>query len=221
MKETILWFIQYAINLIYPNVCGICDKVCKDNLCKKCEIYLNKIAKVKIDTYLSKNFGKHLFIFVYRGTIKERIINFKFHDKIYIYKSFVNFMRKNKKICKFLESYDIIIPVPIHYQRKIIRGYNQSALLAKEIAKYFKNLEYIQDVLFKNINNKPQRTKNKIDRRANVVGAYYIKNEAKIKNKKVLLLDDIYTTGSTVNECAKVLMSAEASQVDVITIAKD
>lgn len=221
MKKKILWFIHHAINLIYPNVCGICDRVCKDNLCKKCEIYLNKIAKIKIDTYLSKNFGKHLFIFVYEGTIKERLINFKFHDKIYIYKSFVNFMRKNKKICKFLKSYDIIIPVPIHYQRKIIRGYNQSDLLAKEIAKYFDNLEYVHDVLLKKVNNKPQRTKSKTDRKANVVGAYYIKKEEKIKNKKVLLLDDIYTTGSTVNECTKVLMKADANLVDVITIAKD
>ncbi len=220
MKK-ILWLINHAIDLIYPNVCGICDRLCKDHLCKKCEINLNKIAKIKIDMYLSKNFGKHLFIFVYEGIIKERLINFKFHDKIYIYKSFVNFMIKSKKICKFLKSYDIIIPVPIHYRRKIIRGYNQSSLIAKELAKYFDWLEYTDDVLLKKVNNKPQSTKNKEARKNNVIGAYYLKNEDKIQNKKVLLLDDIYTTGSTVNECAKVLMNAGVNCVDVMTIAKD
>ena len=71
------------------------------------------------------------------------------------------------------------------------------------------------------MNNKPQSTKNKEDRIANVIGVYFIKKEDKILNKKVLLLDDIYTTGSTVNECSKILKLAGAKKVDVITIAKD
>lgn len=202
--------INYIINLIYPNVCGICDKISKDDLCKKCEIQLNNIAKINVDIYKNKNFSKHLYIFKYEGIIKERLINFKFNDKIYIYKAFVNFIIKNKKICRFLKNYDIIIPVPIHYRRKIKRGYNQSALIAKEISKNYNSIKYINDVLLKQKNNKPQSTKNKKEREKNVIGAYYIKNEYKIYNKKILLLDDIYTTGSTVNECAKALKQARS-----------
>ena len=220
MKK-ILWLINYAICLIYPNVCGICDKPCKENLCKKCEINLNNIAKVKIDTYQDKNFKKHLSIFKYEGIIKNRLIHFKFHEKIYVYKAFVNFMLKNKKVCNFLKSYDIIIPVPIHYNRKVTRGYNQSALLAKEIAKKITNMMYVDNVLFKKINNKPQSTKNKNERKSNVLGVYFVRNASKIWNKKVLLVDDIYTTGSTVNECAKMLKIAGAKEIDVLTIAKD
>ena len=134
--DNILWFINYVLNLIYPNICGICDKISKESLCKKCEIKLNNIAKFKIDKYKNKNFEKHLYIFKYEGIIKESLIKFKFNEKPYIYKSFVNFLIKNEKICRFLKSYDIIIPVPIHYNRKITRGYNQSALIAKEIAKF-------------------------------------------------------------------------------------
>ena len=208
--QKILWLINHVINLIYPNVCGICDKISKEDLCKKCEIKLNEIAKFKIDKYKNKNFRKHLYIFKYEGIIKDRLINFKFNDKIYIYKAFVNFIIKNKKICRFLKNYDIIIPVPIHYKRRIKRGYNQSALIAKEIAKNDNSIEYIDNVLLKQKNNKPQSTKNKKDRQENVIGAYYIKNEYKIYNKKILLLDDIYTTGSTVNECAKALKQARS-----------
>ena len=142
--------------------------------------------------------------------IKKVSANFKFNDKIYIYKAFVNFIIKNKKICRFLKNYDIIIPVPIHYRRKIKRGYNQSALIAKEISKNYNSIKYINDVLLKQKNNKPQSTKNKKEREKNVIGAYYIKNEYKIYNKKILLLDDIYTTGSTVNECAKALKQARS-----------
>ena len=219
MKK-ILYFINHVINLIYPNVCGICDKICKENLCKKCEIKLNNIEKFKVDTYKEKNFTKHIYLFKYEGIIKESLIKFKFNEKPYIYKSFVNFLIKNKKICRFLKSYDIIIPVPIHYNRKVTRGYNQSALIAKEMAKYL-NIEYSDKVLLKKINNKAQSTKNKEERKENVIGVYHIKNEYKIYNKKIILLDDIYTTGSTVNECAKVLKKSGAKKVDVITIAKD
>lgn len=218
--EKILWFINNAINLIYPNVCGICDKICKVDLCKKCEIKLNNIAKIKVDDYKDKNFKKHLYLFKYEGIIKERLIKFKFNEKPYIYKAFVNFLIKNKKICRFLKSYDIIIPVPIHYNRKITRGYNQSGLIAKDITKKL-NIKYEDKVLLKNVNNKPQSTKNKVNRKENVIGVYYIKNEYRISGKKILLLDDIYTTGSTVNECSKILKQAGAKRIDIITIAKD
>ena len=219
--KNILCFINHAINLIYPNVCGICDKISKEDLCKKCYLKLNEIAKIEIDYYKNKNFKKHLYIFKYEGIIKERLINFKFNERIYIYKSIVNFMIKNKKICGFLKKYDIIIPVPIHKLRKIERGYNQSALFAKELAKNFQNLEYSEDILLKKINNRPQSTKDKVSREKNVIGAYYLKNKEKIKNKKVLLLDDIYTTGNTVNECCKILLQADVKCIDVLTVAKD
>lgn len=218
--QKVLWFINHAINLIFPNVCGICDEICKEDLCKKCEIELNNIAKVKIDKYNDKNFKKHLYIFKYEGIIKERLIKFKFREKAYIYKAFVNFLIKNEKACGFLKSYDIIIPVPIHYNRKVTRGYNQSALIARDLAKKL-GIEYEEKVLYKKVNNKPQSTKNKEDRTENVIGVYYTKNEEQIYNKKIILLDDIYTTGSTVNECCRILKLAGAKYVDVITIAKD
>jgi len=216
----VLCFINHAINLIFPNVCGICDKICKEDLCPKCEIQFKNIAKVKIDNYNDKNFKKHLYIFKYEGIIKERLIKFKFKEKAYIYKAFVNFLIKNKKVCRFLKSYDIIISVPIHYNRKVTRGYNQSALVAKELSKKL-TIGYEEKVLFKKVNNKPQSTKNKDDRQKNVIDVYYTKNEQNIYNKKIILLDDIFTTGSTVNECCKILKLAGAKYVDVMTIAKD
>lgn len=217
----ILHFINDVLNLIYPNVCGICDKICNEDICKKCELKLKELSKIKVDTYKNRHFKKHLYIFKYEGIIKQRLIKYKFNEKIYIYKAFVNFMLKNKKVCRFLKNYDIIIPVPIHKNRKLERGYNQSALLAKKIANNFKSLHYIDDVLLKKVDNKPQSTKNKTDRQKDVIGVYYLRNEYKINNKKILLLDDIYTTGSTVNECCKILKQAKPKWLDVITIAKD
>lgn len=217
----VLSIINHILNLIYPNVCGICDRLCDSDLCKKCEIKLRNIAKVKIDYYNNKYFKKHLYIFKYEGIIKEKLIDFKFNEKTYIYKSIVNFIIKNKKICGFLKKYDIIIPVPIHRNRKLERGYNQSALFAMNISKNISNLDYKDNVLVKKINNKPQSSKNKIGREKNVVDVYLLQNANEIKNKKVILLDDIYTTGSTVNECCRILQQAKPEYIDVFTIAKD
>lgn len=209
------------LNLLYPNVCCFCDKICDDYICTKCKIKLNKIAKFKTNKYNNKYFRKHIYLFKYDGIIKDTLIKYKFREKNYKYKGFVNFLLKNKKICEILKSYDIIIPVPIHRIRKLERGYNQSELLATEIAKSIDDLKCETKILIKKINNKPQSTKGKSERKQNVIGAYYLKNEYKLKNKKVILLDDIFTTGNTVNECCKILRKADVKLVDVITIAKD
>ena len=122
----------------------------------------------------------------------------------YLYKTFSKCMLKNKNLCNFLKSYDIIIPVPLHKKRKMERGYNQSALIAKYLAKNLE-LKYC-DILIKNTNTKPQSSKNLKERKKAVVGIYEIKNKSLLKGKSVVIFDDIYTTGSTLEECKKVLL---------------
>ena len=140
------------LNLLYPNVCCFCDKICDDYICPKCKIKLNKIAKFKTNKYNNKYFRKHIYLFKYDGIIKDTLIKYKFREKNYKYKGFVNFLLKNKKICEILKSYDIIIPVPIHRIRKLERGYNQSELLATEIAKSIDGLKCETKILIKKIN---------------------------------------------------------------------
>ena len=218
--KTILWSINYAINLIFPNVCGICDNICKESLCKKCEIKLNNIVQNKIDRYIDKNFEKHLYVFKYEGVVRRYILKYKFQDKSYLYKTFVNFLLKNEKFFEIIKSYDTIIPVPISKKRQKERGYNQSYLLAKEIAKKTGiNIEI--NCLYKSKNIIEQIKLNKEDRVQNIQGVYELRNYKKIINKKIILLDDIYTTGSTVNECCKILKVASPNKIGVLTIAKD
>lgn len=127
---------------------------------------------------------------------------------------------KNKKICRFLKTYDIIIPVPIHKKRMKQRGYNQTELISKKIADIIK-IKYTKNCLIKYKNTKPQRILNKQERKQNIVGVYKVINSEQIKNKKIIIFDDVYTTGSTADECAKILKEAGALKVDVLTIAKD
>ena len=112
------------------------------------------------------------------------------------------------------------MPVPISKKRLSFRGYNQSLLISKEIAKLTK-IELNADCLVKVKNTVKQSTLNKEDRAKNVVNAYKLINGNILKNKKILLIDDIYTTGNTVNECCKILREIKPRKIGIMVLAKD
>ena len=215
--------INKILDLIYPNVCGFCNKLNKNCLCKKCEINIKKYLNEKVIVFLNdktKYYDYYFYILKYEELIRNKIIDYKFNEKAYLYKTFAKIILKNEKICGILKKYDIIIPVPIHKNRKTIRGYNQSELIAKELGKTL-NIPVYDKSLIKVKNNRAQSKLGKNDRKLNVLGAYRLNDDKNIKDKKIILLDDIFTTGNTVNECSKVLKKAKAKDIFVLTIAKD
>ena len=168
-------------------------------------------------------FDEQIFFFEYKGIIRDKIINYKFNEKSYLYKTFAELII-SIEFEKFIKEYDMIIPVPISKKRMKERGYNQSLLILKYLLQKNKlNNIYLEDkILYKVKNIKPQSSmKTKQDRINNIKGVYEVKNNLKIKNKRIIIFDDIFTTGSTVNECAKIVKQAGAEKIGVITIAKD
>lgn len=208
------------LEFIYPNVCGFCNKICKEEICNKCRI---KIKKYQINIVIkppNRYFNELISIFKYEGIIREKILQYKFNDKAYMKNTFAKIILKNKKVCGLLKKYDIIIPVPIHKSRKAQRGYNQTQLIASKLAEYI-DIEFCNNVLVKNKNTIAQSKLNRKKRIENIKGAFDILNLEKVQGKNVLLFDDIYTTGSTANECSRVLKTAGAKTVGILTIAKD
>ena len=214
------------LNFIYPPRCGICGKISENFLCVKCNKVLEGQAVFGIDKTKAnlKSFENHLYIFKYEGIIRNMIINYKFNEKSYLYKTFVNFLLKNKKFFKILKSYDKIVPVPISKKRMKQRGYNQSKLIANELSKKLgidldlNSLLKVKDII----------EQSKLDgrnREENIKNAYslstYAISKNTLENKKIILIDDVFTTGSTVEECAKTLKNANPKKIDVLTIAKD
>lgn len=161
-----------------------------------------------------------MYIFNYKDIIRKSIVNYKFNEQAYKHKAFANFIVNNKKICRYLRKYDIIIPVPISKKRNRQRGYNQSELILMEIAKSMKDICVLTNVLYKVKDTLPQSTLGKEERRNNLKNAYEVRNNEIIKNKKVLLFDDIYTTGSTVEECSKMLKNAGVYEIRSINSCK-
>ena len=215
---------EKILNLIYPQTCGICGKLDPDSLCPKCEIELKKQSDTNIikqgEEIEGKYFNEIMYIFKYEGQIRKLILDYKFNEKSYIYLTFVNFLLKNRKIFENIKNYDTIIPVPISKKRLKTRGYNQSLLIARKIAEQSK-LELVNNCLIKTKNIIEQSKLNKEERRQNIQGVYELKNKQLIENKKILLFDDIYTTGSTVNECSKILRQGNPNKIGILVLAKD
>mgnify|MGYP005756571623 CR=1 FL=1 len=232
--------LEKILEYIFLPKCGICEKLGEGYLCKDCLEELKKYAIIekkilynssnilnkfeKIENNLEKveiiSKIEKMHIFRYEEKIRNLILQYKFNDKAYLYKTFCEFIVKNKKVFDFIKKYDIIIPVPIHKKRLKTRGYNQSELIAKELTKRTK-LIFLKDVLVKKINNNAQSTLNKKEREENAKNVYKLINSEKIKNKDVLIFDDIYTTGATINSCIKELENVGVKNIGILTLAKD
>ena len=215
--------LDLVLDIIFPPVCGVCGRINKNSLCKKCEIQLKKQEVFGTDNYkedLDKYFDEHLYIFMYGGIIRSLMLDYKFNDNSHLYKTFSNFLLKNEKFVENIKRYDIIVPVPLSKKRKMERGYNQSELIAREISNSV-NVFFDSYCLRKTKNTTAQSTLDKQDRLINAEGAYEVRNPKKLSQKRVLIFDDIYTTGSTVNECSKIIKQVGAKSIGVLTIAKD
>ena len=116
------------------------------------------------------------------------------------------------------ENTDIIIPVPVHKTRLKERGFNHAGELAKIIADK-NNILYDENVLIRVKNTKPQYTLSYEERKGNIEGAFKVVDKERICGKRLMLVDDIFTTGATVNECAKMLKMAGAEYVSVFELS--
>jgi len=210
------------LNVFFPPVCGICEKLSPRSLCNKCKKHIQNQVIYGVEDYknTSSFFDEHIYLFRYSGEVRNAMLNYKFQEKAYIYTTFFDFFKNSEKIIVQIKKYDIIIPVPISKKRFKQRGYNQSEIFAREMAKFLK-MDFDEKVLIKIKDNNAQSKLSMEERIKNVHDVYRIKNKQKIYNKKILIVDDIFTTGNTVNECAKLLIESSAKSVGIFTIAKD
>ena len=234
--------VSKIIDFILPNRCLSCGKVINNNsaLCEECFSKITfitepycvccgmPVAKTISDgdkyciTCLEekkRKFVRHArACVVYDEFSKKLILDFKFFDHIENKKLLVNWLNIAGHDI-FEKGIDLIVPVPLHYTRMLKRKYNQSAILANELAK-LKGFEVNLKCLKKRKITLPQVKCSGKERRKNVKGSFCVTNYEAIKGKRIVLIDDVYTTGATLLECAKVLKKAGAKSVDALTIAR-
>ncbi|MBV0899339.1 MAG: ComF family protein [Wolbachia endosymbiont of Fragariocoptes setiger] len=194
------------INFLNEHYCNICGSVIANNIstCGKC--ITNPPPFIALRS-----------VFSYDQYSKDMIINFKFFDNLNYIKVFAKWMYQvNRDV--FYNS-DVIIPIPLHRFRLFKRKYNQAALLAKEISK-LTNLPYTPFAVKRIRNTKFQPGLTLKQREKNLRKAFVINNKKIIRDKIVILVDDVVTTGATVRSCAQEILNSGAKEIRVLSLAR-
>jgi competence protein ComFC len=237
--EIIRKFSKSCINLIYPPKCVVCNsslpaeesnneylcsgcfgkiKFVIHPICEKCGRLSNSLICSKCNKKPKLFFNRAFHVAVYDGVFKELIHLFKYSKNDYLDRFLAGFLAETILKNQFLKESDFIVPVPLHWQEKWRRGYNQTELLACEVSKKTR-MPVLSNRLVKHRKIFSQTMLSGKERLKNVKGAFKVKNSAILRNKKILLVDDVFTTGATVNECARQLQKAKVKQINIITLA--
>lgn len=201
---------------------AICDKCnaslpyISEPICEKCGGHKSGAGDVCIECK-DKNlyYEKCYCVFDYIDDVQSKIIAFKQGGYKHIGETFAYVI--NDKFQTIDNKIDIIIPIPISKERLKERGFNQSEVLCQELDTKLP----ISSNLLSRIRNTPHQTGlSKSNRLKNLEGCFEVTNKKAIKGKRILLIDDIYTTGSTLNECAKTLITCGASTVYGLCLAR-
>ena len=223
IKKFILW-------MFFTNRCKYCDTlIAKDEeLCEACKVDLPRISEEKCKfcgagksrctcKKRSMNYDGITAPFYYEKGVKQGLQLFKFNSKTYFANRFAEDMAECIKTDFSNVSFDFVCFVPFTNSQKIERNYNSSELLAEQVAKVL-NLP-LQNALVKLFNVKTQHNMTISQRKGNVHGIYDVKDDFDIKGKTVLLVDDIMTTGETLNNCALIMKIRGAEKVYCVTAA--
>ncbi len=154
----------------------------------------------------------------YEGALAEVLKDFKFKERRSVLPALSAYMIECYELFYGGQFFDVVLPVPLHRRRLHLRGFNQAADLAKPIAKR-QGFVLQYNVLERTRDTMPQYGLTVSQREKNVKGAFAVIRPQAVKEKSVLLVDDIMTTGTTINECARVLRKAGAAHVCVLCLA--
>ncbi len=152
----------------------------------------------------------------YDGLVLEAIHRFKYQRQLLYGKLLGEIMRQASDITAIVASADLLLPVPLHPRRLQWRGFNQALLLAET----FRGKPVTREVLCRARPTLPQVGLSSQERLANVKGAFLVRQPHQVAGRNVVILDDVYTTGATVAECARVLRRAGAARIEIVTVAR-
>ena len=225
-----LFIWKNILSTFFPKYCISCHEILSQKeefLCIECRHFLEKthFHEQKINKITEKFWGtlplscaSAMFYYQKEGVVQQLIHELKYYGKEKIGQWLGKWYANELSKSVHFQEIDIVIPVPIHPKKLKIRGYNQVTLFAKEIALAL-NAELVEDVLVNKFNNSAQAQKNKEDRYKDSKDLFSIQNEEKIKGKNILLVDDVITTGATLEVCAKAILSVPETQLGISCIA--
>jgi ComF family protein len=209
----------HLLSLVLPPTCIACETLLAPTeglgMCSECWQKMPRWDKsIQPEPELPPFVNSFNAPFLYEDTMQQLITIFKFHDTPEYADAFARFVLHY--LPHNLPENTLVIPVPIHRWRLWERGFNQSDLLAEKIAKY-KQIPFSRTALLR-IKHTPKQTGKSKQDRQKILRAAFQADEAQVKGKHIVLVDDVWTTGSTAHVCAKTLKKAGAEEVHVATL---
>lgn len=223
-------FFDDILNILFPKVCCCCDKGLVGNeelLCFSCRSQLPKTnySDLKDNELINRFYGKlnldygAAYLFFYKSGITQKMLHLlKYSDLPELGELLGKWYGYELAEKKIINKADIIIPVPLHAKRIRQRGYNQSLLIARGISSVTKipiNTKALKRVQFE----ESQTHKTKEQRWANVTDSFQLVDQKEIEGKRILLVDDVITTGATLAACGNKLLNGGAVGLSVATLA--
>ena len=218
------------IDLFFPKLCYACHEVLNDHeqdICTDCRnnlpvtnFHFNQDDNVSKVFYARVKvvYGTALFRFEKKGLVQQLIHNLKYKGQESIGVFLGDWLGGELKTVKEYSEIDIVIPVPLHKNKLKKRGYNQVAQFAEHIASAL-NVKYIDNVLLKVTNTDSQVLKSRFARWTSNEELFTLQNKSTIANKHILLVDDLITTGATMEACINVLNQAKNIKISVACMA--
>lgn len=204
--------------LLFPPKCIFCQRILEKeetDLCHNCRTSIQEYGTGKRNIQF---IAKWTALWYYNGDVRQSIHRYKFYRHQSYSKAYGRFLAMHLLQSGLLEGTDCLTWVPTSFLRRISRGYDQSKEIALEASKHLQIPAAC--LLVKHRHTPPQSTiKGMAQRRANILGAYHVSRKADIRGKRILLIDDILTTGCTATECAKTLQLAGAKEIKFAALA--
>ena len=209
--------VQYIKEYLFPPKCILCRSLLtgeESDLCRRCRMETDEYPQGKLKLPF---IDRTAAVWYYKGNVRKALHRYKFNRCRFLAEPFGRFMAM-KILTAEMADVDLVTWVPISPLRRLIRGYDQDELLAREISR---ELGIPCACLLKKVrhNRAQSRISGYARRRANVLGVYRAENPEQTAGKRILLVDDILTTGATASECARVLLTAGAEEVNCVVVA--
>ncbi len=216
--------------LFYPKICGGCDVPLakgEEHLCFNCRLELpftnfeiikeNPVEKI-FRGRVHLEFATSLLFFAKGEKVQNILHNIKYNEQkelaVYIGRIFGERLQNNP----YLKDVTAIVPVPLHPQKQHLRGYNQSELFAEGMNEIMK-AGLMTDIISRDINTETQTRKTRTERWENVEKAFVVKQPKQLAHQHILLVDDVLTTGATLEACAQTLLQSADCKVSIATVA--
>ncbi len=220
-----------VLNIFYPRFCISCEHVLHPNedfICHQCASKLirtnygldaeNPIYD-RLSAIIPIKSASALFLFDKQGVVQQLIHQLKYHGAQEVGQLMANYVINFYDDNSFRSQFDYIIPVPLHPEKQKQRGYNQLTLFGKNLGNYY-SIQYTENILLRHQNTSSQTMKSADQRRRNVAEAFSVAYPEFYSKKRFLLVDDVLTTGATLEACIESLLKAVPdAQVSVLTMA--